>query len=364
MTKQTKFTKQIEKLTAGNKLKRLKLRAKLNVDTGTYSVYLDHYNKGVRTFHFIEGIKLSPDNPQNEELIRKALAYRDKLEADLLDDSMGIKNSSWKRNANFVEYFREVGKTKGTGIYQAALKAVIEYHGESLPFKALDRDWVEGFRNWLLSHKTNNTASQYLAILKVVINDAVNHGIIMSSPARGISIPKLEKLPTHLTVDEVKRIEAVDRSEVRDAFLFACYTGLRISDVQSLSWEDIADGYYTITQTKTKVPIKNKLSEPAWKILGTRAVKTGRIFSLPTRPHINRKLDLIAKAAGIIKHVTFHSSRHTFATLMLSEGKQDIYTVSKLLGHTDIAKTQRYAKVVDAMKDEAVNSFNDIWRKK
>ena len=67
-----------------------------------------------------------------------------------------------------------------------------------------------------------------------------------------------------------------------------------------------------------------------------------------------------ASEAGITKHLTFHTARHTFATMMLTLGA-DLYTTSKLLGHTDVATTQIYAKIVDKKKDEAVNLVNGIF---
>lgn len=85
-----------------------------------------------------------------------------------------------------------------------------------------------------------------------------------------------------------------------------------------------------------------------------------KVFDLPSVPCINALIKPWAKAAGITKHFTFHTARHTFATMMLTLGA-DLYTTSKLLGHVDVRMTQVYAKIVNKKKDEAVNLVNGLF---
>ena len=91
-----------------------------------------------------------------------------------------------------------------------------------------------------------------------------------------------------------------------------------------------------------------------------QAAPEAAIFELPHSTTLGRVIDRWAKEAGITKHVTFHCARHTFATLELTMGA-DLYTVSKLLGHTSVSTTQIYAKIVDQKKKEAVNLLNDLF---
>lgn len=114
---------------------------------------------------------------------------------------------------------------------------------------------------------------------------------------------------------------------------------------------------------KTKDPIYLPLSQQAMKWLPERgdAKDEDKVFDLPSESRICIILDKWAKAAGITKHVTYHVSRHSFATMMLTLDV-DIYTTSKLLGHKNIATTQIYAKIIDQKKDEAVNRVNDIFK--
>lgn len=94
------------------------------------------------------------------------------------------------------------------------------------------------------------------------------------------------------------------------------------------------------------------------------AEDTDNVFRLPSDVYINKVLKVWAQNSGISKVVTFHTARHTFATTLLTLGAADLYTVSKLLGHTQVKTTTIYAKIVDGKKDEAVTlmseAFNDL----
>lgn len=146
---------------------------------------------------------------------------------------------------------------------------------------------------------------------------------------------------------------------VKRAFLFSCFCGLRYSDVVTLRWQNIrtaSDGrlQVEIIQTKTQEPVYLPLSDNAVGELPPRGKPGDRLFALPTRTYLGKVLKKWVAAAGIDKPVTFHVARHTYATLLLTFGA-DLYTVSKLLGHTDVKTTQIYAKVVDEKKRAAVD---------
>lgn len=113
---------------------------------------------------------------------------------------------------------------------------------------------------------------------------------------------------------------------------------------------------------KTKEPIYLPLSPEALRWMPERGEKSSEdaVFDLPSTTHINILLKPWAKAAGIDKKFSFHTARHTFATMMLTLGA-DLYTTSKLLGHTDVKMTQVYAKIINRKKDEAVNLVNGLF---
>ena len=113
---------------------------------------------------------------------------------------------------------------------------------------------------------------------------------------------------------------------------------------------------------KTKDPIYLPLSNEALRWMPERGEKRAddKVFDLPCFSQVNDRLKVWAKAAGINKNMTFHTARHTFATMMLTLGA-DLYTTSKLLGHSDVQITQVYAKIVNQKKDEAVNLVNGLF---
>lgn len=193
------------------------------------------------------------------------------------------------------------------------------------------------------------------------LNMAVQTGKIASNPWYRLSRNDKPKNPKtkreYLTIDEVKALIATpcDNETVKRAYLFSCFCGLRLGDVISLKWENITnDGErwkIGIVASKNQRVLHIPLSAQAMKWMPER---TGEfVFPSLTRQAILRHLKNWAKAAGITKTVTFHTSRHTFATMLLTLGT-DIYTVSKMLGHSSVKPTQIYARIIDEAKDNAV----------
>lgn len=152
-----------------------------------------------------------------------------------------------------------------------------------------------------------------------------------------------------------------DRAELKRAALFSALTGLRHCDIQKLQWKEIAingdQARLNFTQQKTKGVEYMPISQQALQLCGTRSKPSDLVFDgLPDPAWISNPLKRWITAAGITKKITFHCFRHTYATLQLSGGT-DIYTVSKMLGHTDVKTTQIYAKVVDEKKQKATNAI-------
>ena len=153
---------------------------------------------------------------------------------------------------------------------------------------------------------------------------------------------------------------------VKRLFLFSCFTGLRYKDIFNLRWKNlkqIDEGVFQIelVQQKTKKPLVVPLSENALQWIPERHMDgdENRIFQMPETSCAYDYLHKWTEKAGIKKNVTFHVGRHTYATLLLYYGA-DLYTVSKLLGHTNIKTTQIYAKVMDETKRKAVNLIPQI----
>ena len=227
---------------------------------------------------------------------------------------------------------------------------------------------MQGFREFLEGQElSQNTKSLYFDKFRACINQAYRDGIIADNPLKRVSgIKHEESKREYLTIEEVQRLAETecDNEMVKRAFLFSCLTGLRWSDIKQLRWGDIRkEGDYTritFRQRKTGGQEYLDITHEARKIMGEEQEAEKPVF--PKFPHsttANTTIKVWTARAGIRKHITFHSARHTFATMMLTLGT-DLYTVSKLLGHKDIKTTEIYAKIVDKGKQEAVARIPSI----
>jgi integrase/recombinase XerD len=208
-----------------------------------------------------------------------------------------------------------------------------------------------------------NTVFKYFADLQVFINKAIRDGIITINPWLTVVVKKEKTRREFLDLSEIKKLENYFRSPINKkqknacaAFLFGCYTGLRFSDLKKLQWTNIIDDWILFTIKKTATPDKIPLNIPALNILKMLKKEKENIFTL--YQDVNTTIKAICAEVGINKKITFHCSRHTFATISLLLSK-DIVTVSKLLGHSNISTTQIYAHIIDESKLNVVNLWNE-----
>ena len=203
------------------------------------------------------------------------------------------------------------------------------------------------------------------------LNDAERRGVIIDNPIRRMpkeDFPKFVKTDVgYLTEDEIRAIWNTNTKweYTKRIFLFGCFTGLRYCDIVSLKWGNIReDGerlYINMQQRKTKEMVYIPMSASAIKLMPPNRQKDRfLVFGEEVGyKSVIEQIKVVAKEAGITRNITFHMSRHTFATLLVTKDV-DLYTVSKMLGHTNINTTQRYADVINKKKDEAVSKLPDI----
>ena len=216
---------------------------------------------------------------------------------------------------------------------------------------------------------TDATIHAYFKFVTAVLNKASSKGLIAVNPVAALEMRERPQGQsperTFLSLDEVSRLIDTPCPAypiLKNMFLFACFTGLRSSDVKALTWKKVDDNMIGTTMQKTQKAVYIPISNNARRWLPERgsAGPEDKVFTgYPTINTVCRTIDKWAKDAGIDKHVTFHIARHTFATLSLEYGA-DLYTVSKLLGHQRVTTTQIYAKIVDKKKEEAVNLIPDL----
>lgn len=210
--------------------------------------------------------------------------------------------------------------------------------------------------------------------VKAIFNKAVRDGLIPFNPVQDLAKEERFHVPDkhreYLTTDELKRFLAVEtqaEQTVQKAFGFSCMTGLRLGDMQRLRWSDIKTigevQAVSIIQHKTERLVTVPLNELALSLLPPRPDngEDGIIFPLVKKPdNVAKYVRRIKEKAGIEKDFTYHSSRHSAATLAITAGAE-LYSVSKILGHGSIVSTQVYASVNMEKKAEAVNLANGIF---
>ncbi len=353
------------------------------------SLYLDSYFKGKRRYEFLR-LYLIPertkaDRLKNEQTLRLANMVKAKRSVELFNNKYGFTNE--KPEVNLIQYIRLVmenkekqGKTGIKSTFETLIYHLTKYRGEKILLSDLDDRYTKGFVLYLstaisrTSGTTLKTSSQHniYTSLKTIVHQAIKDNLLTTDPTKSIDPPRMV-LPhkEFLTEEELKRLIRTPCSKeiVKRSFLFCCFTGLRISDVRELTWKKVTfeeqGAHINYRQKKTKIENYVPLSENAISVLPPKDDKSDSdlVFMLPPETTIRKTLKEWMTNAKIDKHITFHSSRHTCATLLLNSGV-DIYTVKEILGHTDIGTTMKYTKVIDKTKRIAVNKIPNLYSTK
>lgn len=251
-----------------------------------------------------------------------------------------------------------------------------KYETNDLEIKDLNYEFVSQFVVWLKIERKcgHNAAIKYLGNFKKIVLECMKKGLLTTDPFLGFKSKRKEVIPVALTKEELIRItnkkfdiERLDN--VRDIFLFSCYTGLAYIDAYQLHNTDIVTGidggrWITTTRQKTNSSTRLPLLPPAVTILTKyqdhpNCVSRGTVLPVLTNQKMNSYLKEIADLCGIRKKLTFHIARHTFATTVTLTNGVPIETVSKMLGHKSLKQTQHYAKIVDLKISEDMNLLKE-----
>lgn len=301
----------------------VKLRER-KLKSGRISLYLDYYRKGKRWTESLN-IVLTGDKTQDKELRAVGSAARAQREVELKNEQHGFAPTR-RSSEDFLAYFEEVRQMRVVeqGSWKATRFHLLNFLGSERPrIKDITPSWLEAFQKYLVGRIAPNTALGYLHKINRVLNVAVRDGILPANPMHKIDrIKRGTPQRAFLTFEEMKLLAATACAfpEVKRAFLFSCYTGIRIGDLNDLKWEQISEGQLILTQKKTKEPLYLPLNAMAQKVLGERDDRTGRVFELPQHAQLALAVKTWVAQSGIGKNITFHSARHTFATLALTYG--------------------------------------------
>ncbi len=248
---------------------------------------------------------------------------------------------------------------------------------KSLSFSDLTPDFIHKYRKYLLDVLGNNenTTNKSLRAIKAFVNWAIEDELMEKSPFQNIKTGHVEGKREFLSVLELEKLEKLFYSgslknnlhNVLRYFLFACYTGLRYTDLSELNFKHIKKVSFNRTEMevidmqmhKTKKQVTIPLIQKAKNLMPKKVVANQKVFKILTNQKTNKNLKEIMRIAGIEKNITFHSARHTLATNGLEMGIP-IEVVSKILGHTELKTTQIYAKVNEGLKFREMQKLNKI----
>lgn len=329
----------------------IKLRAK-SLSNGNKSLYLDIYKDGKRTYEFLK-LYIIPEvdetaKARNANTLQAANAIKAQKIIELTNDEAGVTKNTSRSKMLLIDWMRHYSDHKlKTGQSAAfhiqidkAIKHLIKYKGDTVTMKEVDKSYCLGFIDYLNNAKRKDgklmakvTTAGYFRCLNCALNLAVKEEIIPYNPITKINPDDRIKIPEstreYLTVDEIKLLIASKciNEPTKQAYLFSCFCGLRLGDIQALTWGDvILDGSQyrvKIVMKKTQKTLYLPLSDEALKWMPNRddAKDTDKIFHLPYATYINVVLKTWAQNSGITKTITFHTASHSkfFYLLNISE---------------------------------------------
>jgi site-specific recombinase XerD len=251
-----------------------------------------------------------------------------------------------------------------------------KYSISDMDIKRLDFEFVSQYEYWLKSVRNcnHNTTIKYISNFRKIVNLCIRNGWLDRDPFIGFKMTKKEVIPEFLTEHEINKITAkkfeFERlGQIRDVFLFCCYTGLAFADVEKLKPSEIGigiDGSKWIftnrqkTDTLSRIPLLPIAIDILEKYKEHPAiVNSNKVLPVISNQKYNEYLKEIAGICGINKKMTSHTARHTFATTITLSNGVPMESVSKMLGHKNIKTTQHYAKVLDKKLSEDMNTLRN-----
>lgn len=355
------------------------------------SLYLDYYppiilpDTGKKTRReflnlYIEKNPKTPDaKKQNKETLQMANGVRSKREVQLRNREFGFKDNV-NISVDFLNFYKGIvtsyynkGSKSQYNIWQSSYNHFEQFCSEKITTVDLDSNFVKRYRNYLLNAEINrnlsvvknlsrNTASTYFKHFIFVLREGYKEGFIEKDLAKNAEYIKEEETQReYLTEEELKILwnTPIKKEVIKHMAMFSALSGLRFVDVRNLQWENIYQdkhqgNYIQLREQKTNSTKNHPINETAYSILQMQKTNEGFVFRNIEYTQISKPMKDWITESGIKKKISFHNFRHSYATLQLANGT-DIYTVSKLLGHKNVATTQIYTKVLDKNKIEAAN---------
>ncbi len=363
-----------------------KLRRRKLAD-GRESLFIDHTVDGRHEYEFLK-LYLVPETSvkakrENAKTLRQAEEIIIARTENMVDDKAqeeAAKDKSQMLLSDFISILMEEYKQRGQPAYLRlrAARTKLEKFRPGARLCDIDKKFCVDYAEWLQSEPltpqgkplAQATAFSSFWNLGITLSSARQKGYIKSNPWELLGshekIQQPEGKREFLTFEEIRKLEQTPyiKENIRKAFLFACYCGLRVGDVTDLRWSDISVNggrhFVSVVMQKNSKPISLPLPTKALSWLPERGEPESSVFSLPSRTNLRKHLQKWSEQAGLERHLHFHLSRHTYGTMLITAGV-DLYTASKMMGHADVRPTQVYAKIVDKKKEEAVSLIDKVF---
>ena len=302
-----------------------------------------------------------------ESYLNNCIASDTELSIELVKDFFATKKHVTPKQDSFYDYYLAYVERRKKDLNKETIRVYMTTYNVLKAFKPklrlsdINLSLIEGFDEYMRVTNGNADGGRYPKHknLKTVLLDMQKHDIPVKNPYPLFKMPQPNVKEVYLDKEEldafrkmyVQLPEGTTLFKSLEMYLFSCYCGLRISDVVTLKWSevDLENSLIVKTQVKTKEEVKAPIFEytralllkksNSGKLLGT----DGYVFGDSCIQVINRRLKELAEMAGVDKHITFHSSRHTFAMLLVMDGVS-IYKIQKFLGHKSVGMTERYLK--------------------
>lgn len=286
---------------------------------------------------------------------------------DVLKEALNEKQEQ-ENKSSFIPFFKQEIMTSGlkesTKRNHLSTLALLQDFKKNVSFADLTFEFISAFDYYLQSKGYHtNTIAKHMKHLKRHINIAINKEYmdIQKYAFRKYKIKTVENGHTHLSPEELEKLETLQLTgrfikyqKTLDAFLFCCYAGMRYSDFVNLSPANIVEMHHETwliyksikTGTEVRLPLYLLFNGKGIQILNKYQANLQDFFHLRDNSNVNKELIAITRLAGLDKKVSFHTARHTNATLLIYNGV-NITTVQKLLGHKSVKTTQIYTNVMD-----------------
>lgn len=323
-------------------------------------------------------VRRHPNADALNRLIYGFMATMEKQELELWQQGKAISLEVMKEmlsekqvredKCSFIPFFRQ--EVMASGLKESTKRnhfttlALLQEFRKNVTFSELTFEFVSAFEHFLQSKGYHiNTIAKHMKHLKRHVNAAINkeHMDVRKYAFRKYKIKTVENGHTYLSPEELRSMETLQLAgrhakykKTLDAFLFCCYTGLRYSDFSHLTPENLVEMQRTTwliyrsikTGAEVRLPLYLLFRGKGVRILGRYRENLQEFFRLKDNSNVNKELAIIARLAGLSKKISFHTARHTNATLLIYNGV-NITTVQKLLGHKNVKTTQLYTNVMD-----------------